>query len=269
MNAVIATRLDAGREPAMSLGRVLRAYLNETRCQFMQALRAPAFTFPFLLLPVPLYLFFGVVMVGASPEAQANPALANAMFSGWCCVAVMGPAIFSFGIGIAMERDANLLKLKRALPLPAGSYLIAKILMSVAFAALAVGTVTIAALAVGKITLSAGQLVTMLAVLVIGAVPFSALGLLIGAYSTAGASPAFANLVYLPGIWLAGLFFPLPAFLRPFAVMWPAFHLNQTALGLAGVKEFSFMPPAMTAAVLVGMTVLFGGLALRRLARVG
>jgi ABC-2 type transport system permease protein len=269
MNAVIAAHSQLAREPSMSLGRVLRAYVNEARCQLMQALRAPAFTFPFLLLPVPLYLFFGVVMAGASPQAQSNPALANAMFSGWCCMAVMGPAIFAFGIGIAIERDANLLKLKRALPLPAGSYLIAKILMSVAFAALAVGLVTIAALVVGDITLSVGQLLVMIVVLILGAVPFSALGLLIGAYSSAGASPAFANLVYLPGIWLAGLFFPLPEWLRPFAVIWPAFHLNQTALGLAGVKEFSFVPPAMTAAVLVGMTVLFGGLALRRLARVG
>jgi ABC-2 type transport system permease protein len=269
MNAATATLAYPRREPTMSLGRVLLAYVSEAKYQLMQALRAPAFTFPFLLLPVPLYLFFGVVMVGSSPQAESTPALANAMFSGWCCVAVMGPGIFSFGIGIAMERDANLLKLKRALPLPPGSYLIAKILMAVAFAALAVGTVTIAALAVGKLTLSAGQLATMLAVLVLGAVPFCALGLLIGAYSTAGASPAFANLVYLPGIWLAGLFFPLPEFLRPFALIWPAFHLNQTALGLAGVKEFSFVPPTMSAAVLVGMTVLFGGLALRRLARVG
>jgi len=113
----------------MPLGRVLRAYLSEARYQFVQALRAPAFALPFLLLPVPLYLFFGVVMAGGSPEVQANPVLANYVFSGWCCMAVMGPAIFGIGIGIAMERDANLLKLKRALPLPPGSYLVAKMLM--------------------------------------------------------------------------------------------------------------------------------------------
>jgi ABC-2 type transport system permease protein len=41
------------------------------------------------------------------------------------------------------------------------------------------------------------------------------------------------------------------------------------ALGCAGVSEFSFMPPAISAAVLVGVTVIFGGLAIRRLARLG
>jgi ABC-2 type transport system permease protein len=261
-------RFVAVTAPSMPLGRVLRAYLNEARYQFMQALRAPAFALPFLFLPVPLYLFFGVVLVGSSPEVQANPEIANYAFSGWCCMAVIGPAIFGVGIGIAMERDANLLKLKRALPLPPGSYLVAKMLMSIAFAAIAVATVTVAALVAGKFTLSAGALLAMDSVLVMGAVPFCAIGLFIGAYSSGNAAPAFANLVYLPGMWLSGMFFPLPKFLQPWAVIWPVFHLNQTALAAAGAKMV-FLSPLITSAVLVGITVLFGGLAIRRLARSG
>jgi ABC-2 type transport system permease protein len=243
--------------------------LNEARYQLLQALRAPAFAFPFLLLPVPLYLFFGVVMTGGSKEVQENPALLDFVFSGWCCMAVMGPAIFGVGVGLAMERDANLLKLKRALPLPPGSYIVAKLLMSIVFAALAVGTVAVAALVAGKLTLSAGHLLAMLAVLVLGAVPFCAIGLFIGAFSSGSAAPAFANLVYLPGMWLSGMFFPLPKFLQPWALIWPSFHLNQTALAAAGVDSLVFVSPLITTAVLVGVTVLFGGLAIRRLARSG
>jgi len=51
------------------------------------------------------------------------------------------------------------------------------------------------------------------------------------------------------------------------AVIWPAFHLNQVALGAAGITEFSFLAPHISAAVLAAITVLFGGLAIRRLAR--
>jgi ABC-2 type transport system permease protein len=250
----------------MRIGRVLRAYLNEARYQFIQALRAPAFALPFLMLPVPLYLFFGVVMAGGSADVQAHPELGNYVFSGWSCMAVMGPAIFGIGIGIAMERDANLLKLKRALPLPPGSYLVAKMLMSIAFAALAVGAVTATALVAGKLTLSAGALLAMVGVLVLGAVPFCAIGLFIGAFSSGNASPAFANLVYLPGMWLSGMFFPLPKVMQPWAVIWPAFHLNHAALAAAGLPAFN---PLITTAVLLGITVLFGGLAIRRLARSG
>ncbi len=268
MNAAITQPIFAApARPSMPLGRVLRAYLNEARYQFIQALRAPAFALPFLLLPVPLYLFFGVVMTGSSPEVLAHPELANYIFSGWCCMAVMGPAIFGIGVGISMERDANLLKLKRALPLPPGSYLVAKMLMSIAFAALAVGTVTLTALVAGKLTLSAGALLAMAGVLVFGAVPFCAIGLFIGAFSSGNASPAFANLVYLPGMWLSGMFFPLPKVMQPWEAIWPAYHLDQTALAAAGmpVEHSAFV----TGGVLVCITVLFGGLAIRRLARSG
>ncbi|HET8696158.1 MAG TPA: ABC transporter permease, partial [Gammaproteobacteria bacterium] len=96
-----------------------------------------------------------------------------------------------------------------------------------------------------------------------------AIGLLIGAYVGGNASPAVANLVYLPGMWLSGSMFPLPEPMRPWAVIWPMFHLNQTALGAAGVKDLSFVNPLCTAAVLVAITVLCTGLALRRLVRVG
>jgi ABC-2 type transport system permease protein len=259
-------RLVAAPAP-MGLDRVLYAYLNEARYQFVQALRAPAFALPFLLLPVPLYLFFGVVLVGNAPEVQAHPELANSAFSGWCCMSVMGPAIFGIGIGIAMERDASLLKLKRALPLPPGSYLVAKMLMSIAFAALAVGMVTIAALVAGKLTLSAGALLAMVGVLVLGAVPFCAIGLFVGAFSSGNAAPAFANLVYLPGMWLSGMFIPLPKVMQPWEAIWPAYHLNQTALAAAGMQVEA--NPLVTSAVLVCITLLFGGLAIRRLARSG
>jgi ABC-2 type transport system permease protein len=105
--------------------------------------------------------------------------------------------------------------------------------------------------------------------MIAGALPFCAMGLLIGAYVSGNASPAVANLVYLPGMWLSGSMFPLPESMRPWAVIWPMFHLNQTALGAAGVTEFSFVNPTWTAAVLAAITVLCTGLALRRLARVG
>jgi ABC-2 type transport system permease protein len=105
--------------------------------------------------------------------------------------------------------------------------------------------------------------------MVIGTLPFAAIGLFIGAFASGSAAPAYANIIFLPMLWLSGLFIPLPTFLEPWAVVWPAFHLNQVALGAAGVTEFSFVAPQISAAVLVGFTVLFGGVAIRRLARRG
>jgi ABC-2 type transport system permease protein len=253
----------------MSAGRVVRAFFREAQCEFVHHLRTPAMSLPFLALPSLLYLFFGVMLAGASPEVQANPNLASYLFSGWCAYAAMGPAIFGIGCGLAAEREAGLLTLKRALPAPTGSYLVAKLIMSMVFAAIAVSTIVAMALAAGTIGLSAGALVRLGAVMVVGAITFAAIGLGIGAYASGSAAPAFANLLFLPMLWLSGLFFPLPKVLEPWVVVWPAFHLNQVALAAAGVEGFRFIDPLLAAAVLVGLTVLVGGLALRRLARVG
>jgi ABC-2 type transport system permease protein len=108
------------------------------------------------------------------------------------------------------------------------------------------------------------------AVMIIGVLPFCALGVFIGAYFSGSVAPAIANLIYLPMLWLGGLFIPLPKFLQAQTVIWPSFHLNQIATGVAGLgKEFHRVPSMLSLAVLAGVTVLFGVLAIRKLARKG
>jgi len=256
----------AGRTE-MPLGRVIKAYANEVKYECLRMLRSPGFVIPLLLLPVPVYLFFGVLL--AAPAIAKNPGIGNYLFSGFSAFAIMGPALFGVGCTLALERDAGFLRLKRALPAPGGSYLFAKMAVAVICAALTMTSMLVAALIAGKVTLSGGQLAIIATVMILGSVPFAAIGLFIGAFTSGSSAPAYANVVFLPMLWLSGLFIPLPKFLEPWAVIWPAFHVNQVALGFAGVSEFSFMAPSISAAVLAGVTVFFGGLAIRRLARKG
>jgi ABC-2 type transport system permease protein len=261
----LVTTLQPGA--VMPMRRLLRAYAIEVKYEALRVLRMPGMSVPFLLLPAPMYLFFGVVLSG--PAVADAPALGNYLFSGWLVFAAMMPALFGAGCTLAIERDGRLLTLKRALPAPAGVWLIAKTLVAMLFTAIAVASVIAAARLTGTTTLSMGQAAVMALVVVIGAIPFCALGLFIGAHVSGAAAPAVGNLVFLPMLWLSGLFFPLPGALERLVVIWPAFHLNQVALGLAGVTEFSYVPPQWSAAALAGLTVLFGGLAIRRLARKG
>lgn len=253
--------------PFMPARRVAGAYFNETKFEFIAGLRAIAFSVPFLLLPLIVYLLFGVVF--AADAVTKNPNVANYLFCSFSVFAVTGPGIFGIGCGLAIERDSGFMKLKRAMPVPPGSYLIAKMLMSMLFGTLAFTSLLIPALLVGKLTLGAWQIVAVGAVMIVGALPFSAMGLFIGAHVSGTAAPAVANLVYLPMLWLGALFIPLPKFLQAQAVIWPSFHLNQIATGVAGLKEFHSVPILWSVAVLVGVTILFGGLAIRRLARKG
>lgn len=249
--------------PAIPRGRSWRAYLTEARYESLRMLRAPGFAVPFLGLPVLLYLLFAVLMAGAA--ARSDPALARFLFTGFAVFGVVGPGMFGFGVVVATEREQGLLRLKRALPMPPAAYLLAKTLMAMLFAGLVMVTMLVAALTLGHLALTAGQAAAVAAIGVLGAVPFCALGLLIGGWATARSSPAFVNLIYLPMLHLSGLFYPLPKVLRALAPVWPTYHLNQLALGaVGGTAQGSAI---VHVAVLAGVSLLFGLLAVRRLSR--
>lgn len=255
--------------PTLPMGRVTRAYLENARYETVAALRNAGFAPPFVLVPVAIYVLFGVVISGnAAQHSPFGAGIADYLFSGFASMAAMMPGLFS-GILLAQERDGRLLDLKRAMPLPPGAVVGAKVAMSLAIAALAVTLVVAAALVAGRLTISPAQVAVVWAVLIAGTIPFAAIGLLIGAYSSGAAAPAWANLVFLPMMGLSGLFIPLPKALEPWVVLWPAFHLDQLALGLADVRQFRFVPPSFAFAVLLALTLVCGGLAVRRLARVG
>ena len=110
------------------------------------------------------------------------------------------------------------------LPLPPGSYLLAKVQMAVLFAVLAFASLLITELLAGELTLSAPQLVAISGVMTLGVLPFCAIGMFIGVYVSGSAAPGI---------------------------------------------EFHVMPTLTSVAVLAGITVLFGGIAIRRLARKG
>lgn len=243
----------------------LRAYLTEAKYECLRMLRAPAFAIPFLGLPVALYLLFGVVFFGNA--LRNDPKGALFVFTGFDAFGVMGPGLFGFGITVAMEREQRLLALKRALPMPAAASLIAKMLMTMLFGAIVTVTMVAAALSLGHLRLTAAQCLAVAAINILGALPFCALGLFIGTRTTGRSAPAFANLAYLAMIYLSGLFFPLPKAAQAVALALPAFYLDQLVLRAVGAASHG--APLLHIAVLAGVTMLLGMLAIRRLARVG
>ena len=250
----------------MPLSRVFGAYLAEARFETKRHLRAPAFAMPFLVIPVALYVFF--TSLGGDPSQAPKPELQMPirMFTGFSIMGVMGPALFAFGMTLAMDRDLGLLRLKRALPMPPMAYMLGKMVMAALFSVAVTLTMTIAAMVKG-LDLSAAQFLAVAAIGVVGTLPFAAIGLFIGAKVSGRTAPAWVNLAYIPMTYLSGLFFPVPEAIRALALASPAFHLNQLALQAAGVA--AIMPATMHVAALLGVTVLFSGLAAWRVARMG
>jgi ABC-2 type transport system permease protein len=248
----------------MPLGRVARAYLVEAKYESLRMLRAPAFAVPFLMVPVALYAFFGAL---AGNGSSSNPNVPTFLYTGFSTFAAMGPAMFGFGLALALEREQGVYKLKRALPMPPPAYLFAKMLMAMFFAALAASGIAVAALALGRAPFAMARMVGILAILIAGTIPFSAIGLFIGARVSGRAAPAVVNVVYLAMVYLSGLFIPLPESIRWIALFSPAFHLNQLCLAMAGAG--SILLQSMHIAALIGVSVVFTGLTIRRLTHEG
>jgi ABC-2 type transport system permease protein len=248
----------------MSNGRVIRAYLVEAKYECIRTMRNPAFGVPFFVLPWALYLLFAVLFFG--DEIRRTPYASEFLYMGFSVFGVMGPGMFGFGVSVAMEREQGLLTFKRALPMPPPAYLISKMLMAMAFAAVVMITMVLAATFASHLTLHLGQLWLIAVILVAGSSPFCAIGLFVGTRASGKSSPAFVNMLFLPMIYLSGLMIPIPKSMQWISRFSPAFYLDQLALGVVGLPHYG--SAALDVAVLCGVTVLFAMFAVRRLVRV-
>ena len=253
---------------AMSSTRITRAWLMEAKYEFLRLLRTPSFALPTILFPSLFYILFGVLLNSGSHHGGLD--MASYMLASYSAFGVMAPGLFGFGVVVAMEREQGLLTLKRALPMPPGAYLFAKMLMAMLFAAMVVLLLMVLAASFGHVRLPLANWGALLIADVLGVLPFCALGLLVGTLVGGQGAPAVVNLIYLPMSFLSGLWIPLPMlpkFLQQIAPLWPATHLGQIALSASGVGGDHRV--AMHAAVLAGFTLVFFAIARRRLRRTG
>src|SRR5690606_34047468 len=173
---------------------------------------------------------------------------------------VMGAALFGFGVTVATDRAEGLLALKRALPMPPGAYLLAKIAMALLFSTLVAVLLAVMAALFGGVSLAPGQWALLLLAHVAGALPFCAIGLYVGTLAGGSAAPVVVNLLYLPMSFLSGLWLPLsmlPAVLARLAPAWPSYHMGQVALNVVGMDAGQplALPLAVPAAVTTGLFV--------------
>jgi ABC-2 type transport system permease protein len=256
MNTVTASVPAASaRAPAWPI------YLAEIRCELRRVWRYPGFVLPSLLFPVLFYSLFGVLL----GRGQAPVYL----LATYCVFGAMAPALFGFGVQLALDREGGVLTLKRALPMPPMAPLLARLLMAVLFAVLVAMLLIAVAIGAG-VAVTPRAVLHLLAVAAFAALPLGAIGLLIGSHVGANAAPAVVNLVYLPLAVLSGLWLPLsilPPLFTTLAPLWPTWHLAQLALPAVGQPAQGSL--WVHVAVLLGLTAVALGLARRRLRRIG
>jgi len=253
---------DSGCERT-SIGRIL---LLETHAECLRLLRAPAFSVPTLGFPLMFYLLFGVLIGPRHVDAAA----ARAVLASFVVFGVMAPGLFGVGVTLALDRERGLLELKRALPMPAGVYLGAKLAAAMILATIVSVALLVLALVVAQVGLLLWQASLLLVLALLGVLPLCGLGLLIGTLVKGQAAAAVINLIYLPMSFLSGVLIPLqslPQGLARLAPLWPAYHLRQLALQAVAVQPATH--PEAHLLPLLAVAGVFFAVARRRLQSTG
>jgi len=217
---------------------VLRIYTLETKFEFLKQWRRPAYAIATLGIPLMFYAFFGVM--SNLGKMNNGVSVAAYLLATYGTFGVVGASLFGFGVSISMERGARWLLLKRASPMPPLAYFVAKIVTATAFSALVVALLFAMGALFGGVHLPALTWLKLGGALVVGALPFCAMGLALGYLISPNSAVAVINLINLPMSFISGLWLPirmLPVPVQHIAPFMPAYHLAQLALGTLGAAS--------------------------------
>jgi ABC-2 type transport system permease protein len=242
------------RPPVSPLRHTSRLYAREARYEILKALRLPAYLIPTLTFPLVFYVFFGVLF---GRQSVGVTTMSTYLIATYGSFGVIGATLFGFGVGVAVERGQGWMLVKRATPMPPAAYFFAKTVMALLFAAAVVAGLSLLGFTLGHVRMAPATWLGLAATLIAGAIPFCAMGLLLGYVAGPNSAPGVVNLIYLPMSLCSGLWIPvrmLPGVMKSFAVWLPPYHYSQLALKWIGADQGG--RPLVHVAYLVVFTAL-------------
>jgi ABC-2 type transport system permease protein len=217
-------------EPSVS--HTATIYLKEAKYEFLKNLRMRVYTASVISFPLMFYVLFGLVL--NSKEVISGMRVPTYMIATYGTFGVMGASLFGTASGLAADRGLGWLQVKRASPMPPFAYFAAKVILSMIFSAIVISLLLVVGFSFGGVRMPLAEMAKLIATLVAGSLPFSAMGLAIGYFTGPNSAPAAINLIYLPMSFCSGLWVPymfLPKLVRQIALALPPYHLSQLALG--------------------------------------
>ena len=208
----------------------MRLFFHELRAEqrlFWRNREAAFFTF---FLPVIFFLIFASVYGDTRIKKEGGIRGASFLEAGMIGYGVAATCFAGLGITLVIRRESGILKRIRATPLPASAYMLAVLTSTFVVFLIEAGLI----IATGRLLFSVpvpGRLLSLIAVLLIGALCFAALGVgIAGFVRSAEGSSAVINAVYLPMAIISGTFFTpnsYPQFLRVIAEVTPLTHYTR------------------------------------------
>ena len=261
--SVNAATMDAAtwapRTATRTFKQTLRIYLTEAKSEFLIRLRLLGYVIPTILFPIMFYSLFGLTRSQTRLAGTTVGAYLLATFGSFGVIAI---SLFGFGVSVAVERGQGWMQVKRASPMPRFAYFAAKIAMSVLFSLIMLLLLFTLGIVAGHARMPFMAWVGLSGTLLLGVLPFAAMGLAIGYLAGPNSAAPICNLIYLPMSFASGLWTPiefLPKAVQNMAPFLPFYHLGQLALGR--IRGGFSSADWVHVAALTGFTVFFLALA--------
>jgi ABC-2 type transport system permease protein len=212
-------------------------YWKEAKYEFLKSLRLRAYTFSTLGFPVMFYVLFGLVM---GKQSVGGVDVTKYLIATYGTFGVMGASLFGTTGSLSAERGLGWLQVKRASPMPPFAYFTAKIIKSMVFSLVVVLLLFLLGVTFGGVSMPFADAAKLVGILVLGSLPFCAMGLALGYFVGPNSAPAVINMIYLPLSFCSGLWIPiifLPQLIQQIAHLLPPYHLAQLALSVIGAGQ--------------------------------
>ncbi|MCC6276985.1 MAG: ABC transporter permease [Oligoflexia bacterium] len=221
--------------------------------QLKELIRQWDFVLLTVIFPSLFYFLF------AAPEANTK-VIANFLVGSFAAFAVFGVVFFQFAIASSQEKSNAWTGYVRTLPVSGFIPLAARIVSCLLFGGLSAVAVSLVAIKTSPADLEVKTYMTLLPVLLLGAIPFGFLGLIVGYAVNPRAAMPLANLIYLLSSFLGGLWRPpelLPESFKEISKFIPTRHYGEIVWAVIEKRAW----PMGYFAALVFEGVLFGMLA--------
>jgi ABC-2 type transport system permease protein len=224
------------------------------RFEIVRTLRNVRFLVMLIAFPVLLYLIYAKQHGMSQGLTVATLLLVSmAVYSG------MGSAMFASGPQLARERGNGWMRQLRISPIGTPGWFAAKLIQAILMIIPGLAVLIALALTYGHVHLGAGRLALLAAVLVLGAIPFCALGLVIGLMFDSQTAQVAQMITLLVLAFLGGIFIQwssLPHGMQLIGKMLPSYHLAQLGWNAAAGRPLGLANVAALAAWTAGLAAV-------------
>lgn len=226
--------------------------IKQCQIELLRVIRNPYYVFWSLLMPVIFYFIFTRIIDSGQnmKEWAAHYLMSMTTFS------VMGSSIMTLGIRLVQERTEGWTKFMQVTPLPGWMYSFGKMFSQMVMSLISIGFIFGACVLINEVSLPLLTWVYSALWILVGSIPFLAIGTLIGNMKRVDTASGVSNAIYLIMALLGGMWMPIetfPAVMQRIGKWLPSYNYGNGAWDIVN----GHAPDLRHMVILVGYLLLF------------